>query len=158
MFEDYFKILKSKGDGNCLFRSIINSSKHLKDFRYEDTNKLREDCCNVIKNNEFNIQKGIPKHELDLHINKMKNDGIWGTTSQIVAMSILLKKTIINLELKDGLICACSAFYEDCEEDSICILHDKCLETDVFSNEDFKDVIFILWNGKNHWDGLKLII
>ena len=85
--ESLFSIHKIDQDGNCLFRSILyflcGADKHHKN--------LRESICDYILEHQdtYSVYFEGLEEGLMIHIEEMKNIGVWGTIIELYAASEL---------------------------------------------------------------------
>lgn len=149
-FKKYFRIVKSNGDGNCLYYSILKSNDYYK------VSKLRIELAGIIERNEEQIQENnkVLKNELYEHTELMKNNGVWGTNLEMNAASLYFKKPIFSIEVENDRIVRCFCFTNKTFQ--IQIDEGEAVDITDLYDED-SDYIYILWNGKNHWDGLELL-
>ena len=138
-----FIINKNAGEGNCLFYSI---------YQYVDVDPavLRQMLCDFYKkyendNNYMNlsdIQKNsifFDSDDLDNHRKKICNNGEYGSHTDLILISIILKITIIyfsyNKERKTYTI---DVYCND----------EECKNTN-------KNVVYIKYNGSNHFESMQ---
>lgn len=152
-----FTVVKSAQDGNCLYSSVFASLNEEELEKYPTIQKLRIATKCIIKQNIHQIKNDIQskyknEEELSKYIENISKNGNWATDFEIAALAILLGKTIFNICSNDNKNCNSIQMY--CYDNDIHIAYAEDFQNlNDIRNE---DTIFILWNGTNHWDSLKI--
>ena len=102
----YFKPENVVGDGNCLFRSLVQSPT----FPMSDHNELRHELTEwmhseVMKESwqaqilkeDFDLHNRSSNYNLENHITSMQKAGFWGTDTELLAFTLRFGIQIVTV-------------------------------------------------------------
>lgn len=163
-FNNKFKIISNKADGNCLFESIENALIYSEyEFKHgiTDSKKIRKMVGEFYRNFdrdkdypentiEYRIKMGILFDNIDdelQHDNNILNDCVWASMTDILICSLIFQMNI-NLYTKH------SSFIIDDDDDNI-ITTEHYEITQIESQYNFTQITNLLYSNNNHFEALE---